>query len=356
MKNNNSSSKQNILLVGGGTGGHIFPLYPLAKALIKNGKNVHLIVNESPLDRQVIADKFNDLSALKAHYLRTHKIDYHLSLRNLITPFKILGSLFRTKKLIKKIKPDTVFFKGGFVGFPVLVALKYIGRFKGKIYLHDSDISAGALTRLIGKSAEHIFSNFGPQATPLFYWPSKLHPGMETSKCAKPSRDELSSKKPEILVFGGSQGAQFLNNLITQDLEQLTQNFEINLIAGPKNKITTKHKNLITHQFMPQDELIQKMIEADVVICRSGASMFQVLAAQTKCIAVPLPSSARNHQYQNAQYFADKGLCYLLEQNNQTAEKLNTVIEKILADTDLNERLKTYEGLPQVKKIIEKII
>jgi len=348
MKNNNSSSKQNMLLVGGGTGGHIFPLYPLAKTLIQNGKTVHLIVNDSPLDRQVIADKFNNLKTLKVHYLKTHKIDYHLSLRNFITPFKIVGSFFRTKKLIKKIKPDTVFFKGGFVGFPVLVALKYIGRFKGKIYLHDSDISAGALTRLIGKSAEHIFSNFGPQATPLFYWPENLETGLKKG-------DRSLDSKTRILVFGRSQGAQFLNNLFTQNQEKLTKDYHITLVAGPKNNPESSHPNLVIHNFMPQEDLIKAMLKTDLVVCRSGASMFQVLAAQTKCIAVPLPSSARNHQYQNAQYFADKGLCYLLEQNDQATGKLNTTIESILADSHLTKRLETYKGLPQVKKIVEEI-
>ena len=145
---------QTILLVGGGTGGHIFPLYPLAQKFIKQDHKVHLIVNQSPLDKKVIEDKFTNLQGLNIHYLKTNKIDYHLSLRNLVAPFKIINSFFRTKLLLKKIKPDIVFFKGGFVGFPVLVALKYLMRFKGEIYLHDSDISAGTLTRFIGKSAK----------------------------------------------------------------------------------------------------------------------------------------------------------------------------------------------------------
>jgi len=235
-----------ILLVGGGTGGHIFPLHPLAQKLLAEGNSVHLIVNDAELDRKVIADKFSDLESLKVHYLKTYKIDYHLSLRNLVAPFKILGSFFRTQKLIKKTNPDTVFFKGGFVGFPVLIALKYfiskrwwersktrnsrqeenfadkrtllvrvreyfshnkkVRRFSSfpRIYLHDSDISAGKLTQLIGKNADHIFTNFGANATPLFYWPNNL------------KIQKSQNHKPKILVFGGSQGARFINNLIIQ--------------------------------------------------------------------------------------------------------------------------------------------
>lgn len=346
---------QKILLVGGGTGGHIFPLYPLAQKLLAQGKSVDLIVNESPLDQQVIEDKFTDLKHLKVYYLKTHKIDYHLSLRNLVAPFKIINSFLRTQKLLKKIKPDVVFFKGGFVGFPVLVALKYLSRFKGKIYLHDSDISAGTLTRFIGKSADRVFTNFGTEATPLFYWPKALHPGMGLPKCAKPSRDELHLNKPKILIFGGSQGSQFLNNLIVQEIEALTENYDLTLVAGPKNKLDVQHKNLEVHNFMPQDDLIKAMIQVELVICRSGASMFQVLAAKTKCIAIPLPSSARDHQLKNAQYFVDKELCYLLEQNADTAEQLLPVIQQILADQKLTTKLDHYNGLPKSQEIVKNI-
>lgn len=357
MKNNNSNSKQNILLVGGGTGGHIFPLYPLAETLLEAGHTVHLIVNDADLDRDIISQTFSRLetrdSRLKFHYLRTYKVDYHLSLRNLVAPFKILGSFFRTKSLINKIKPDTVFFKGGFVGFPVLVALKYLMRFKSKVYLHDSDISAGKLTQLIGKNADHIFSNFGSNATPLFYWPSGSNQ-VRTLQADQPAKSGLNTK-PKILVFGGSQGAQFLNNLMVQNIEDLGKKYVIDLVVGPKNIVETKHESLNVHPFMPQDDLIKQMIAADLVICRSGASMFQVLAAQTRCIAIPLPTSARNHQYDNAKYFTDKGLCYLLEQNHQTAEKLLPMIEQILNDKELQQALEDYEGLPQADQIVKVI-
>lgn len=340
---------QKILLVGGGTGGHIFPLYSLAEKLLSQGKTVHLIVNDSPLDKQVIQDKFSDLKHLKVHYLKTHKIDYHLSVRNLIAPFKIINSFFRTHLLLKKTKPDVVFFKGGFVGFPVLIALKYLSPFKGEIYLHDSDISAGALTRFIGKSADRVFTNFGDNATPLFYWPENFETGLETK------RDRSRNNKPKILIFGGSQGAQFLNNLMVQNVSVLTEKYDITLVSGPKNNISTKAEGLTIHNFMPQDDLIKAVVEADLVICRSGASMFQVFAAKTKCIAIPLPSSARDHQLKNAQYFVDKGLCYLLEQDTDTNQKITSMIETVLEDQKLEQKLECYNGRPKSQEIVNVI-
>lgn len=382
------STSKTILLVGGGTGGHIFPLYPLAEKLLSEGHTVHLVVNDAVLDRQIISQTFSKLQApsskFKAHYLRTYKIDYHLSFRNLVAPFKILGSFLRTKNLLKKTKPDVVFFKGGFVGFPILVILKYFKflnhlpftiNYQPRVYLHDSDISAGKLTQLIGKNADHVFTNFGPNATPLFYWPkSNSAPQSEAStpplplgeaqgqdSDARKVRTSANTQKNKsglkrILVFGGSQGAQFLNNLMVQNIEELTEKYDITLVAGPKNTInhqpsTINPENFVIHSFLPQDDLIKAMVESDLVICRSGASMFQVLAAQTPCIAIPLPTSARNHQYDNAKYFADKGLGYLLEQNNQTRGQLLPTINKILQDKKLAQRLDAYQGQPQVEKI-----
>lgn len=333
-------TQKTILLVGGGTGGHLFPLYPLAKILQQKEFEVHLIVNNSALDKKIINDKFLDIPTLKIHFLKTYKIDYHLSFRNLIAPFKILESLLKTKKLLKKIKPQVVFFKGGFVGFPVLIALKYLSRYSGKIYVHDSDITPGILTKFIGKNADQVFSNFGKNSTPLFYWPAELN------------RVRTAESGLKILVFGGSQGSQFLNHLIVQNLDSLTKNYQITLVSGSKNEIKTPHANFEVYNFMPQDNLIKALHEADLVICRSGASLFQVLAAHTKCIAVPLPASARNHQLHNAQYFSDKNLCYLLKQNSQTHDQLPLLIEKILADKKLTKTLENYQGLPQVEKIV----
>jgi len=335
-----------ILLVGGGTGGHIFPLYHLAKELIGRGCEVHLIVNNASLDKKIVQEDFANLKTLQVHYLQTYKIDYHLSLRNLVAPFKILSSFLRTQKLLKKIDPEVVFFKGGFVGFPVLVALKYLMRFKGKIYLHDSDISAGALTQFIGKRADHIFTNFGDSPTPLFYWPQNV-------KVKKPH-----NTVSKILVFGGSQGADFLNKLVIHNLGSLVKNYDTTLVTGPKNRLETHLSGMPRfehHPFLAQEVLLQKILEADIVIARSGASVFQVLAAKTKLICVPLPTAARNHQLHNAEYFKAKGLCYLLQQNTETNDQLLPMIQQILEDKDLEKNLADYEGLPQVEAIANEI-
>ncbi len=373
-----------ILLVGGGTGGHILPLKNLAQELLDKKATVHLVVADTFLDKKIIQENFNT-KHLKVHYLKAHKIDYHFSLRNFVAPFKIIGSLWAARKLVKSINPDVIFFKGGFVGLPILVAVKFLisstywrssntsnsknvenlrdkrtksvrvqknsssdeeGRaISGvpKIYLHESDITSGKLTQIFTKYADRIFQNFGKNPMPLFYWPKKL--------------PKVSQKtKPQILIFGGSQGAQFLNKIITKNGEALCKNFFITLVTGPNNSVLFENKNFEQYELLPQATLIQKILESDIVIARSGASIFQVLAARKRLICVPLPTSARNHQLHNAQYFERQGLAYTLKQNAQTNQKLIPTIKKILKDPHLSKNLKKAPITEASKDIAQAIL
>ena len=342
-----------ILLVGGGTGGHIFPLYNLVNSLISEGAETHLIVNDSFLDKKIVQKTFTQTS-LNTHYLKAHKLHYHFSFSNFINWFKILQSFWAARKMIHQIQPDVIFFKGGFVGFPILIAAKWLTNFKGKIYLHDSDILPGALSKLFSKYADQTFSNFGDEPHPLFYWP-ETEPGL-TKKTTNQAR-----ALPQILIFGGSQGAQFINELILNNVDKLCKKYRIVLVAGP-NKLPDRHPgldpestNLEIHEFLDQEKLIEQIFCSSLVIARAGASMFQVLAAKKPMIAIPLPTAARNHQYHNAQYFNDKGLCYLLEQNNKTQEKFLSMIEKIMNDKKLSTQLEKFTVESKADEITQHI-
>jgi len=170
--NHQPSTINRVLLVGGGTGGHILPLKNLSDELLTQGTETHLVVADQSLDKNIVQESFS--TSIKDHYLKAYKLHYHFSFQSFINAFRILGSLWSARKLLISIEPDAIFFKGGYVGLPILIAAKYLTNFKGKIYLHDSDISSGALSKLFGKHADRIFSNFGDEALPLFYWPKSV--------------------------------------------------------------------------------------------------------------------------------------------------------------------------------------
>ena len=333
-------AEKKILLIGGGTGGHIMPLYPLATELIKNGHQVDLIVNDHELDRQIIKDSFGlNSSQFKTYYFRAFKIHYHFSFQSFTNAFKILGSILKAKKIIKNLNPDVIFFKGGFVGFPFLLALKYLSRFKGRIYLHESDIVTGTLGKYFEKSADKVFRNFGRNATPLFY--DKKLKKTETK----------SGELQNILIFGGSQGAEFLNKLIEQNQDALLQKYNIKLVTGIRDKIKASPKNknlnkltgrLEQFDLLPQEEIIQAIHDSDLVITRASGSIFQILSAQKKSLLIPLPTSARDHQRLNAEYFKEQKLAYTLEQKHLTDEVFVNTINQILKDEKLAKNLKSF--------------
>ena len=333
-----------ILLIGGGTGGHIMPLKNLAEHLIKKGAEVHLIVGISALEKKIISENFSDLPELNIHYFRTGKIRRYLSFQNIKDFFIIFKSCFAARTLIKKIQPDTIFFKGGFVGFPFYVASQYLHKFKGNIYAHESDITPGALTKLLKKKAKQIFYNFGNPTTPLFFTQEKK---------SSASNQKIQNKLPHILIFGGSQGAAFLNQIPLQCNNEFIEKHKITLVTGLDKKINLIHPNITQHLMLPNDQLLETIDQADLVITRGGASIFQILEAQKKCIIIPLPSAAQNHQTLNAEYLEQKGWVYHLKQNQDTYKKLSTKVTEILQDKKLQTTLEKINIKSEAKKIAE---
>jgi UDP-N-acetylglucosamine--N-acetylmuramyl-(pentapeptide) pyrophosphoryl-undecaprenol N-acetylglucosamine transferase len=240
-----------------------------------------------------------------------------------------LKSFWSARKFLNTIKPDTIFFKGGFVGFPIILVAKFLSRFKGKIFLHESDILPGTLTKFFSRWADRVFSNFGKNALPLFYFPEKF------PVVTKKDSGELL----KVLIFGGSQGAQFLNELIVSQGEELFGNFQVTLVTGSGKSVVLEDPHFTQFELLPQEALMQGIFSADLVIARSGASIFQILAAKKKSIMIPLPTAARNHQWENAQYFSKQGLCRVLPQSEAHQTDLVKLIKEVLEDKLLEKTL-----------------
>jgi UDP-N-acetylglucosamine--N-acetylmuramyl-(pentapeptide) pyrophosphoryl-undecaprenol N-acetylglucosamine transferase len=322
---------KNILLVGGGTGGHILPLKKLVESLLSQKVMVHLLISDSDLDRRIISENFDELIQpnFQIHYRRAYKLHYYFSWENFVNIFHILKSFWSARKFLNTIKPDTIFFKGGFVGFPIILVAKFLSRFKGKIFLHESDILPGTLTKFFSRWADRVFSNFGKNALPLFYFPEKF------PVVTKKDSGELL----KVLIFGGSQGAQFLNELIVSQGEELFGNFQVTLVTGSGKSVVLEDPHFTQFELLPQEALMQGIFSADLVIARSGASIFQILAAKKKSIMIPLPTAARNHQWENAQYFSKQGLCRVLPQSEAHQTDLVKLIKEVLEDKLLEKTL-----------------
>jgi len=332
-----------VLLIGGGTGGHILPLKNLAEALLRKHAEVEIVVADSPLDRAMIQQNF---SGIPIHFFKTGKIRRYFSLQNVVDAFLILKAVIAAKNLLKKTKPDVLFFKGGFVGFPFFVAVKFLMRFKGKIYSHESDISAGVLTKMVEKISHQTFRNFGNSAFPLFYTPPLR------GRAEKPQQ-----KGKNVLLLGGSQGAGFLNNLSLQCHDKLLEKYAVTLLTGRGKKVAIRHDNFEQFELLPASEIAEKISESDLVISRGGAnSLLEIIYAKKQSIIIPLPSVARNHQLLNAKYFEKKGLCRVLEERHATSANLLKTIMEVLNDKKMRTALDKYDLHNAAGKIAEKMM
>jgi len=315
--------KPTILLVGGGTGGHILPLLPLADELKSLGATVEILLGDSELDRRIAEMNFSGFST---NFCRTEKIRRYFSVKNFLAPFQIFAAVWRAGRILRKIRPDAIFFKGGFVGFPILLAARIFQR-KSLIFSHESDISPGILSCLAAKFSVAKFSNFEDGGR-LFFSEKIAH-------SPPPRRDFL-----KILIFGGSQGAEFLNEIASKNLERICKKFRLEIITGVGKKIGEKRENFEEIEFCDASKLAKKIRESDLIVSRAGSnSIFEILAARKKSILVPLPSVARNHQFLNAKFFADRGMCEILEQNREASRKFLNLIERTIANKKMDEKI-----------------
>jgi UDP-N-acetylglucosamine--N-acetylmuramyl-(pentapeptide) pyrophosphoryl-undecaprenol N-acetylglucosamine transferase len=343
-----------VLLIGGGTGGHVFPLRNLVDELIKKGASVEIVVADQVLDRKIVKENFSDVSV---SFLKTGKIRRYISWKNFIDIFHIIKSIKVAFKILKRIHPDIIFFKGGFVGFPFWMALTFCMKFHGKIYTHESDISPGILTKLVKKRAKIHFESFSKKnPMPLFF----VSQNKKLSSHSLSPPLEISSKgthTKHILVFGGSQGSCFLNEMIFSLHKKLLEKYHITLISGVGKKIKLHHPNFSQYEFISAYNLSQKISTSSLIIARGGAnSLFEIIAAKKPSIIIPLPSVARNHQMLNARFFENQNLCAVLPEKNDTIHILPQKIEFVFQDKKMRQSLSQSNIKNSAGIIAEKII
>ena len=303
-----------IVLTGGGTAGHVMPNVALLKYLEKEFDEIHYIGSFNGIEKNII----KNYPQIIYHEIPTVKLIRSLTPKNLLIPLKLLKSLKKTKQILKAINPSVIFSKGGFVSVPVVL----VGaKLKIPIIAHESDSSMGLANKIILKKCEKMCFSFENLAKK--YKEKGVFSG-------SPIRDEifkgnkqqtikelnLLENKPTILIMGGSLGATAINNVIFENAEELSKQYNLIHIVGKNNS----NKKLLKINNYKQIEFANKIENylscADIVISRSGSnSIFEFLALKKPMILIPLPkSSSRGDQIINAQIFHSKGYAHILYQ------------------------------------------
>lgn len=317
-----------ILLTGGGTAGHVTPNLALLPQLRAEGYTIHYIGTADGIERTLLSGETD----ICYHAISAGKLRRYFSLKNFADPFRVLKGVFQAKRIIKAVRPDVVFSKGGFVSVPVVVA----AHSKAPVITHESDYTPGLANRIAAHFADTVCVTF--EDTLQYVGKKGVYTGTPIRPALFAGKDEkglsftgFTGARPILLAMGGSQGAQALNDALRAALGRLTQSFDIIHLCG-KGKLAEGLCDPAYRQYEYVDqELPDLMACADIVLSRAGAnSVFEFLALAKPALLIPLPLNAsRGDQILNAKYFARKGYALTMEQADLTPDSLCDALDSL---------------------------
>lgn len=321
-------------MTGGGTAGHVTPNIALMPALKDAGYEITYIGSYQGMEKGLI-----EAQGIPYYGISSGKLRRYFDLKNFTDPFKVLKGFGEAIRLMKKLKPDIVFSKGGFVSVPVVLAAKYC---HVPAIIHESDITPGLANKIAIRGAQKVCCNF-PETM-------KYLPQGKAVLTGSPIRQELfhgdaaaaralcnftDTAKPVLLIVGGSSGSRVINDAVRQVLPQLLERFNIIHLCGKGNLDTSLNDRAgYTQMEYASEELPDIFALADLVISRAGAnSICELLALHKPNILIPLSAAAsRGDQILNANSFKKQGFSYVLEEESLTGDILLNAVQDVYAN------------------------
>lgn len=320
-----------IIMTGGGTAGHVTPNIALMPALKEAGFDIEYIGSINGMEKGLI-----EATGTPYHGISSGKLRRYFDWKNFSDPFRVLKGYGQAVSLMKKIKPDVVFSKGGFVSVPVVLAAKHCHI---PAIIHESDITPGLANKIAIKGAKKVCCNF-PETM-------KYLPADKAVLTGSPIRRELFSgnaentirlcnfkdhSKPVLLIIGGSLGSKIVNEAVRKVLPELLEKFYVIHLCGKGNLDNSLSGTIGYAQFeYASSELTDMFALADMAISRAGAnSICELLALHKPNILIPLSAAAsRGDQVLNANSFKKQGFSYVLEEEHLTAESLLKAVQEV---------------------------
>jgi UDP-N-acetylglucosamine--N-acetylmuramyl-(pentapeptide) pyrophosphoryl-undecaprenol N-acetylglucosamine transferase len=347
-----------ILFTGGGTGGHFYPIIAVAQALRGRITERKILPPQlyymapSKYNARALFDNELEFVSVSAGKMRRY-----FSLLNFTDIFKTLFGCISAIMSLFRIYPDVVFGKGGYASFPALFAAKLL---KIPVIIHESDSKPGRVNAWAGKFAKKIAISYPDAAN---YFPKREGVVALTgcpirSEIAQPLSNgaheflQLEQNTPVILILGGSQGAQAINDVIVQGLPELLNRYQVIHQTGRDNLEEIKRTSSMFlkdhpygsryHPFDYLNELALRMSAgiADVVVSRAGSTIFEIAAWGVPSIIVPLPTSVSHDQTANAFAYAKTGAASVVEENNLSAHIVIGEVDRIYNSPNIKETMK----------------
>ena len=324
----------NVLIMAAGTGGHVFPALAVAEQLRASGVQVHWLATPAGMEHRLVKPSGIPIYPINIQGIRGNGIQ-----RLLLAPFKILAATAAAIRLMRSLKIDAVAGFGGYVAGPGGLAARVLGI---PLVIHEQNAVAGMTNTQLARIARKVLQAF----------PETFTQSDKVSTTGNPVRQAIVEVAPpaqryagrtgafQILVIGGSLGAQALNQQIPAALALVQQPIQVKHQCGQAQLEATQQAYVHAQQANPQlsvevlpfvQDMATAYAQADLIICRAGAlTVTEVATVGIAAIFIPLPSAVDDHQTVNAGYLVEAGAALLCPQASLSAEGLAATLRGLL--------------------------
>ncbi|HBA46025.1 hypothetical protein A2W67_03520 [Candidatus Nomurabacteria bacterium RIFCSPLOWO2_02_40_28] len=354
-----------IVFTGGGTGGHFYPIIAVVQKVNQIIDHENIIgaklyyISNSPYDKEMLFE-----NGLLYEEVTSGKMRTYFSLKNFSDVFKIFFGTINAIYKLFSIYPDVVFGKGGYASFPTIFAARCL---RIPVVIHESDSAPGRVNKWAGHFAKKIAISF-QEASDFFPKNSVAWTGQPIrAEVEHPAPKEeafeyfkLESKLPVILILGGSQGAELINNTILDAVPRLVKSYQVIHQTGVNNfkMVEARGRVVLTDNeyklrylsfpFLNNLQLKMAAGAATIVISRAGSALFEIASWGLPSILIPFTQSNADHAKKNAFNYARAGACSVIEEANMTANILSSEIERIVGDKE------DYARMAEAAKVFNK--
>jgi UDP-N-acetylglucosamine--N-acetylmuramyl-(pentapeptide) pyrophosphoryl-undecaprenol N-acetylglucosamine transferase len=343
-----------LMVMAGGTGGHVYPAMAVADYMKEHGWNIVWLCTEGGMENKLIEGKKYDKAMMTMRGVRGKGL-----LGWVLLPIKLATAFNQSISAIRKHQPNVVLGMGGFAAFPGGLMAKFLGK---PLVIHEQNAIAGLTNKSLALIANRVLAAF-PSA---FVNKAELvgNPVREdiTQLALPEQRYSQRTGKLNLLIVGGSLGAQALNEVLPKALASLPrETFSVVHQAGEKH-ITALQANYKEADVVADAKaFINNMAEmyawADVVICRAGAlTVAELACVGVASILVPFPHAVDDHQTYNAQYLSDAGAAKLIQQTEFNVQKATEILRGLTREMCLEMAIKAKQlAKPEATATVAKI-
>lgn len=361
-----------IVFTGGGTGGHFYPIVAVAEEIRRIAAEKRLL---KPTLYYFGPEPFDEHSLFELDIIhkqsRAGKMRRYASIWNYIDMVKTGWGTLTALIQLFFIYPDVVFCKGGYASFPTVLAARLL---RIPVVVHESDSALGKVNQWAAKFARSVAISYPDVAKSIPHTRVAYTGNPIRNEIKRPAKEgafeylNLEKDVPVIFILGGSQGAQVINNVVTEALPDLLTNYQVihqvgasNLkeIEGLAKVVLEKNPHASRyHAFGLLNALAMQMSagSADLVVSRAGSGgIFEIAAWGLPSIIIPIPQDVSHDQSKNAFVYARSGAAVVVEQNNLTPHLLITEIDRIMNSAEEKKRMSdaaTAFARPDAAKLI----